>query len=280
MKHRITAILLCIVLLLSFASCAKDSVGCFIYYPVYDEMTSLDPQIVASDTEKLIVTNCFEGLVRVDANGEIVAAAAERWNVSPDGRTYTFYLRSDAKWNITDYTAKEMADLLPEGFAPSVTADDFVFALQRALDPATGAADAYLLYSIDNARDVHAGLADVSQLGVRAVSSTQLEIRLSEPQSNFLFVLTECICMPCNRTFFEACGGRYGMMVRHFISNGPFYLYSFSDSDYTLYASQTYNGTHLPTPTKVFLYYNKNGNNQRYNPPLHNQSSSTTESSV
>ncbi len=261
MKHKLTAVLLCIVLLLSFASCAKDSAGCFIYYPVYDEMTSLDPQIARSNTEKLIVANCFEGLVRVDANGEIVGGAAETWNISSDGKTYTFYLRKDAKWNITDYTAKEMADLLPENFAPSVTADDFVFALQRALDPATGAADAYLLYSVENALAVQAGTADVTALGVRAVSATQLEITLSEPQSNFLNILTECICMPCNRTFFEACGGRYGMMVRHYMSNGPFFLYSFTDTDYTLYASETYNGTHKPTPTKVFLYYNKDGNN-------------------
>ena len=261
MKHKLTAVLLCIVLLLSFSSCAKDSVGCFIYYPVYDDMTSLDPQIARSDTEKLIVTNCFEGLVRVDENGEIVGGAASDWNISPDGKTYTFYLRANAKWNITDYTAKEMADLLPENFAPAVTADDFVFALQRALDPATGAADAYLLNSIENAREVQAGTADVSSLGVRAVANNQLEITLSEPQSNFLHVLTECICMPCNRTFFEACGGRYGMMVRHYMSNGPFFLYSFTDADYTLYASETYNGNHKPTPTKVFLYYNKNGNN-------------------
>lgn len=261
MKHRITAILLCIGLLLSFASCAKDSVGCFIYYPVYDEMTSLDPQIAQSNTEKIIVTNCFEGLVRVDENGDIVSAAAEKWTVSPDGMTYTFTLRKDAKWNITDYTAEEMKDLLPENFAPSVTADDFVFALQRALDPATGAADAYLLYSIENARNVHEGKADVSLLGVRAVSDYQLEIRLDEPQSNFLYVLTECICMPCNRTFFEACAGRYGMMVRHFMSNGPFYLYSFTDSDYTMNASESYNGPHKATPAKVYLYYNKDGNN-------------------
>ena len=261
MKHKLTAIVLCIVLLLSFASCAKDSVGCFIYYPVYDDMTSLDPQIARSDSEKLIVNNCFEGLVRIDENGEIVGGAAEKWNISPDGKTYTFYLRKDAKWNITEYTAKEMADLLPENFAPPVTADDFVFALQRALDPATGAGDAYLLYSIENARAVHAGTADVSLLGVRAVASNQLEITLSEPQNNFLHVLTECICMPCNRTFFEACGGRYGMMVRHYMSNGPFYLYSFTDTDYTLYASDTYSGTKKATPSKVFLYYNKDGNN-------------------
>lgn len=261
MKHKLISVLLIAVLLLSFAACAKDSVGCFIYYPVYDTMTSLDPQIAQSDTEKLIVTNCFEGLVRVDENGSIAPAAAESWTVSPDGLTYTFTLRADAKWNITSYTAEEMKDLLPENFSPSVTANDFVFALQRAIDPATGAKDAYLLYSVEEAKSIQQGTADVSQLGVRAISDRKLEIRLSEPQSNFLYVLTECICMPCNRTFFEACGGRYGMMVRYFMSNGPFFLYSFTDSDYTLYASETYNGQHKPTPTKVFLYYNKNGSN-------------------
>ncbi len=261
MKYRMLSCLLCIVLLVSMCACAKESVGCFIYYPVYDEMVSLDPQIASTDTEKLIVANCFEGLVRMDENGEIVAAAAKGWNVSPDGLTYTFDLRQDAKWHLTDYTRKSMDDLLPSDFAPAVTADDFVFALQRAVDPATQANDAYLLYSIVNAERIHKENADVSLLGVRAVSDYQLEITLQEPQSNFLQVLTECICMPCNRTFFEACGGRYGLMVKNFISNGPFYLYMFSDTDYTLNASDTYTGPHKPTPSKVYLYYNKAGNN-------------------
>lgn len=261
MKYRIISCLLCIALMFSMCACAKESVGCFIYYPVYDKMVSLDPQIASTDTEKLIVANCFEGLVRMDEKGEITPAAAKTWNISPDGLTYTFYLRTDAKWQLTDYTRKSMEDLLPADFAPAVTADDFVFALQRAIDPATQASDAYLLYSITNAQRIHKGEADISTLGVRAVSDYQLEITLQEPQSNFLQVLTECICMPCNRTFFEACGGRYGLMVKSFMSNGPFYLYMFSDTDYTLNASDTYNGPHKPTPAKVYLYYNEAGNN-------------------
>lgn len=259
MKHRLISFIVILSLLLSFAACAKDSVRCLIYYPVYDEMTSLDPQIAQSDAEKIIVTNCFEGLVRVDENGEIVPAAAESWTVSPDGLTYTFTLRRDAKWNLTDYTYDSMKELLPADFAPAVTADDFVFALQRAIDPATGAPDAYLLYAIENARQISNATAPIEMLGVRAVSDYKLEITLSEPQSNFLYVLTECICMPCNRTFFEACGGRYGMKVRYYMSNGPFHLYSFADGDFTLDASDEYNGPHMPVPASVYLYYNKNG---------------------
>ena len=258
MKHTFS-ILLCVCMLFSLCACSRDTTGCMIYYPVYDTMQSCDPQIASSDTEKIIVTNCFEGLVRVNEDGEIVPAAAESWNVSPDGLIYTFHLRKDAQWMLTDYTKESLKEKLPADFAPKVTADDFVFALQRALNPATGADDAYLLYSIANARTVASGQTDVSALGVRAVNEYTLEIELSEPQSNFLYVLTECICMPCNRTFFEACGGRYGMMVRYYMSNGPFYLYMFSDTDYSLYASEVYNGAHKPKPSRVFLYYNEDG---------------------
>ena len=259
MKQRIISFLLCFGLLFAFTACNDDTAGSIIYYPVYQTMKSCDPQVAVSDVEKIIVYNCFEGLVRMNADGEIRPAAASNWTVSDDGKTYTFSLRRDAKWNVSSYAVEALQERLPENFSPGVTADDFVFALQRAVDPNTGAPEAPLLYSIENARNIHNGLLDVSVLGVEAVDDYTLVIRLSEPQSNFLQVLTECICMPCNRTFFEACAGRYGLLVRRSMYNGPFRLYQFTDTIYTLLASDVYTGQHKPRPTRVYLYYNANG---------------------
>lgn len=258
MIKRLFALFSAFCLLFCLASCDDTAVS-MIYYPVYEDMTSCDPQIASTDVEKIIVTNCFEGLVRVDQNGEIVSAAAESWTVSPDGLTYTFNIRPDAQWYRTVTATEQMKDVLPETFAPVVTADDFVFALQRALDPETGAPDAYMLFSVKNARQINEGKLDPTVLGVRAVNDRQLEITLSEPQSNFLYILTECICMPCNRTFFNACGGRMGMAVRYMLSNGPFCLYNLSEDTYTLMNSPKYDGPHKATPYRVFLYYNRNG---------------------
>lgn len=259
MTKKLLAFGLALALLLTLCACG-ETVGCTIYYPVYEKMTSCDPQIAASDIEKIIVTNCFEGLVRVDENGDLAPAAAADWSISPDGLTYTFRLRSDGAWHLTDYAAKELADRLPANMDTRVTADDFVFALHRALDPATGAPDAYMLYSIENARALHTGTAAAASLGVRAVSDTTLEIRLAEPQSDFLYILTECVAMPCKQSFFEACGGRYGLLVKYFLSNGAFYLSKFTDDDtYTLTASPAYTGAHKATPARVQLYYNADG---------------------
>lgn len=258
MIARLLSLLTALCLLFAMASCSETPVS-MIYYPVYEDMTSCDPQIASTDVEKIIVTNCYEGLVRVDEDGSIVPAAAESWTVSPDGLTYTFTLRPDVPWYRTVTATEQMADILPTTFAPVVTADDFVFALQRAVDPATGAPDAYLLFSVENAREINEGKIDPTTLGVTALSDRQLQITLTKPQSNFLYVLTECLCMPCNRTFFEACGGRMGMSVRYMLSNGPFCLYQFSDDTYTLMNSPKYEGPHKAVPYRVFLYYNPNG---------------------
>ena len=258
MIRRLFALFTAVSLLFALSACSETPVS-MIYYPVYEDMTSCDPQIAATDVENLIVTNCFEGLVRVDAEGNIVPAAADSWTISPDGRTYTFNIRPNAQWYRTVTATEEMADILPTTFAPVVTADDFVFALQRALDPATGAPDAYMLYAIENARLINEGKLDPTVLGVKALNSNQLQITLSEPQSNFLFVLTESICMPCNRTFFEACGGRMGMSVKYMLSNGPFCLYYVSEDTFTLMNSPKYEGPHKAVPYRVFLYSNPNG---------------------
>jgi len=88
---------------------------------------------LATESSGIVVdTLLFEGLTRIDLKGEIVGAAAEKWEISPDGLTWKFNLRKNAKW--------------PNG--DPVTAHDFVFAWLRALDPATASEYAYELYYI------------------------------------------------------------------------------------------------------------------------------------
>lgn len=144
------------------------------------EPDSLDPQLATSVSSGNILLNLFEGLVRQnpkDLSAE--PGMASHWEVSEDGRTYTFHLRSDARW--TDGTA--------------LTAKDFEFAYQRMLHPVFGAAYAYMLYPLKGATAYHKG--EVDQLeGVRAIDEKTLRIELELPVPYFLSLLNHWTWFP------------------------------------------------------------------------------------
>ena len=104
------------------------------------EPDTLDPHHVEGVWENRIIGDMFLGLTTEAADGSVIPGAAESWQVSDDGTVYTFAQRDHA-WS----------DATP------VTADDFVFALRRILDPAQAAEYASLLYTIKNARPLNEG---------------------------------------------------------------------------------------------------------------------------
>lgn len=112
---------------------------------------TIDPQFASGSSAYTIIENVFEGLTRLDDAGEPLGACAERWEVSPDGLTYTFHLREGLVWS----------DGSP------LTARDFAFALRRLFGstPAPGAADFAV---IRNAGEILAGKLPASSLGVQA----------------------------------------------------------------------------------------------------------------
>lgn len=251
---RVFALILCAVILVcSFSSCSSDD-PIVLFFAVEDSAGSFDPQIVSDVTASIVVRNCFEGLLRKNAEGKAVNAVAKEMKVSSDGLTYTFYLREDAVWHLTSNAEKQLEGKIPEDFDLSVTAYDFQFALRRAVDPATSSHMAYMLHNIENAPDILAGTKDKSELGVRVIDKYTLEIKLSKPQSNFPEVLTEPVAMPCNETFFSACAGRYGTLIAFSLSNGPFYLSRFDDSSYRINKAADYRGDWEAVPDYVWLY--------------------------
>ncbi len=266
MKKRITAVCAAITAaLLCFSACGSDA-ATVLRFAVETQAVTYDPQIAESGTAKIVVRNTFEGLVRPDENGNISPGVAEKWDISPDGLTYTFYLRDEAVWHITKNAAEQLTEKLPEDFAPKtenggyvmprVTADDFVFAFRRALDPSTGAPDAELLSFVVNARESLAGTVQPNDIGVSALDEKTLVIRLAERSDAFLSVLAEPVCMPCNETFFNACGGRYGLLIAYSLSNGPFYLSYFDDTTYRLRKNTDYVGEHTAKADTLWFYYN------------------------
>ena len=204
--------------------------GATIYYHLPEVVTSIDPQTVNTASARMLVCALYEGLCRVSGNNELLPGVAERWEHNSTYTEYTFYLRKDAVWNN----------------GHPVTADDFVFAFTRALDPATGSADAHDLFCIKNARAIYYDGAAASTLGAVAVNSTTLKITLEEPDEGFPYKTAQAVYMPCNRTFFGESKGRYGVAYRTSCTNGLFSFvnrYSWEErKSISLCASSSYKG--------------------------------------
>ena len=151
--------------------------------------------------------------MQMDADGAAVPALAETYDISEDGKTYTFHLR-DAKWSNGD----------------AVTAADFVFGWQRAVDPANASEYSYMLSDIGqvvNAAQIIAGEKPVTDLGVTAVDDKTLEVQLNVPVSYFLSLMYFPTFYPMNQKFFESCGDTYGTSADTVLSNGAFVLTSY-----------------------------------------------------
>lgn len=262
MKKILSLILILSSICCIFSSCKKEEDETQIYYPVISDFRSIDPQIASDDSSKLIAYNCFEGLVRLNENGEIIPAGAESWTVSPDSLTYTFNLRRDAKWYLTNTSKEEFSDKdsgkseLPENFDTRVTAKDYAFGLKRAIDPDTGAPDGKYLTAIQNAADIIDRKKQLSELGVTAVDDYTLKITLDYADPNFLYYLTRLAAMPCNEQFFNACKGRYGLAMEYMLCNGVYMVYRWSlGSVIRLEKNHLYTGKDKAQNDRVWVYY-------------------------
>ena len=169
----------------------------------------LDPGLMIADTDIRMAMLLFEGLTRSHPQTlELLPGAAERWQISPDKVTYTFFLRRDNPWS----------DGRP------VTAHDFVYSWTRVLDPKTAARYASFLYYIVNGEEFNQGnLDDPSQLGIRALDDYTLEVRLRQPVPYFLYLTSYVTFYPIPAEVVETHGVRW-TQPDHIVSNGPFLL--------------------------------------------------------
>ncbi len=175
------------------------------------QVQSLDPQQATDGTSFEVIADYTDGLMQMDADGKPVPAIAESYELSDDGLVYTFHLREDAVWSNGD----------------PVTANDFVFGWQRAVDPAVASEYAYMLSDIGqikNAAEIIAGTMDKSELGVKAVDDKTLEVTLNVPVSYFLSLMYFPTYYPINQTFFESCGDTFATSPETTLSNGAFVL--------------------------------------------------------
>ena len=257
MTKKIFCLFMLFLLCFGLFGCSSKGLDAQIVYPIDNDPQYLDPQIISDVGAKNIIANCFEGLVTIDADGNIAPGCAESWNISSDGLTYTFYLRKNCKWRVSSYAGSLIGEDYKETFDTDITASDFVFGLTRALRPETKSPGAKNLYSIKNAAQVNNGLTDESALGVKVKSDYVLEINLEWADPDFLYTLLEPACMPCDEIFFEITGGKYGLGIKYLLYNGPFYINNWADNtSVSLRRNETYYDRENVKPSSLYFSIN------------------------
>lgn len=244
MKKTISIICCLLLIITIFSGCGSDEKKIDLIYPFSGNINSYDPQVASSADEFLVIENCFEGLIRFDDDGSIHQGCASEWNIENNGLKYTFNLFKGLKW----YIFKSVKERMGDDFNPEITADDFVFALQRAVSPETESPLYSTISCIQNAAAINEGSAPADSLGVHAVDDYTLEITLEYADEGFMQALSTAVAMPCNRSFFESTNGRYGLDLKYTMFNGQFIVTNELDKSFILKRSESYSG---PTPTRA-----------------------------
>ncbi|MBT8091277.1 MAG: peptide ABC transporter substrate-binding protein [Gammaproteobacteria bacterium] len=197
------------LLLVLLGGCSERSVdaGLVLQRGLPADPESLDQHKARSIQAADVLRDIGEGLVGYSPTGLLMPAAAERWEVSADGLTYTFHLREQARWSNGD----------------KVTAGHFVFGLRRLVAPATGAFYANLLAAVVNAPEIVAGELPVDALGAEAPDDLTLVLKLARPTPYLLSLLAHPSTFPLHPASVAKFGERFARPGK-LLSNGAFVL--------------------------------------------------------
>ncbi|WP_270395066.1 peptide ABC transporter substrate-binding protein [Bacillus paranthracis] len=192
---------------------------------VSEEIPSLDTAKTMDGTSAHVMQNIFEGLYVLDDQDQPIPAVAKSFKRSEDGKKYTFDLRKDAKWSNGD----------------SVTANDFMFAWKRAINPETASQYAYMLFYVKNAKEINKGTVPLAELGVKVINDYKLEVELEQPIPYFLQLLALPIYLPQHESFLKEQGKNYALEPSNLIYNGPFVLEKWKhEQEFQLKKNATY----------------------------------------
>lgn len=189
------------------------------------EIQTLDQNKMVDTTSSEQADNVFEGLNRLDNQGKIKPGVATKSTASKDGKTWTFTLRKNAKWSNGD----------------PVVAEDFVYSLQRMLDPRTRSQQQNIYQAVKNADAVVAGKVSPQKLGVEAKGKHTLVVHLTHPVPYFK-MMTASTWDPVNTKAVQKYGKKYGTASKYMVYNGPF-------------VSTGWTGTNLSWKLKKNNYY-------------------------
>jgi len=172
---------------------------------------SLDPATAVDQTSITLLANVMEGLYRLDEkNQPQPAIAAGQPKISNNGKTYTIVIRDGAKW----------AD------GTDITADDFVTAWQRVVDPKTASPSVELFSAIKNAKEIASGKQPKETLAVKSNDNKTIEIELEKPTPYFTDLLALTAYYPVQQKAIKEHGKDYGTSQKSIVTNGAFNLTS------------------------------------------------------
>jgi len=194
-----------------------------IRYNVGTEPETMDVHLSTGIPEASIMLQIYEGLTRMDADGHPQAALAKDWDISPDGKEYTFHLRESKFAN-----------------GDPVTAHDFEWSWKRALDPALAADYAYMLYPIKGAEAYNAGSGSLNDVGIEAVDDLTLKVTLVGPTPYFLSLAAFKTYYPLHRATVEADSEGWHLDVGTIIGNGPFKLTKWAEGQMEFVPNENY----------------------------------------
>ena len=180
------------------------------------EPERIDPGVISGQPDGRVVRAIFEGLTLPNPKTlEPEPGQAYRWEVSPDGRTYTFHLRPGLIWS--------------DG--SKLTAEDFRWSWVRVLRPETASRYASFLFPVENGEAFNKGaIKDETRLGLSARDDSTFVVRLAQPTPYFLFMTQYYTLMPVPRPLIEKYGQRW-TNPKHIVSNGPFLLERWRQGD-------------------------------------------------
>lgn len=221
MQHSYCLTSAMLTLLLLFGGCSdrvsrveEGNVNGVLHLGNGSEPQSIDPHVSTGITEYNIQLALYEGLTTYNPKTlAIEPGVATHWETNADGTEYTFYLRDDAKWSNGE----------------AVTAHDFYWSWQRALNPALGNNYAYMLFPIKHAQDFYEGLRKFEEVGIDVLDPLTLKVTLSHPTPYFLDLAAHQSALPLHRKTLEAHNAvtnRFTPWTRpaNFVGNGPFTL--------------------------------------------------------
>jgi oligopeptide transport system substrate-binding protein len=176
------------------------------------EWSSLDPQVNFDAAAGWIQMDAYEGLVSFDGTGKVIPGAAESWEISADGLTYTFHLRDGLKWSNGD----------------PLVAQDFVNGILRTLNPDTASEKGYYFYSVvqvKGAKELSDGTSkDPATLGVTAPDDRTVVIQLLAPSPNVLQIMGAFQVPPLHSPSFNQYGAAVFIDPTHVVSNGAYII--------------------------------------------------------
>ncbi|GBE06988.1 MAG TPA: peptide ABC transporter substrate-binding protein [Gammaproteobacteria bacterium] len=171
------------------------------------EVQTLDPHKAEGVPASNILRDLYEGLTIEKPDGTVIPGAAESWEISDDGKVYTFKMRKNARWSNGD----------------PVTAGDFVYGLRRSVDPATGSQYSQILAPILNAEAIIAGKKPVDSLGVEAIDDSTLKITLKAATPYLLGLLNHSTTYPVHKGSVEKNGDKFSRPGK-LVGNGAYVL--------------------------------------------------------